>query len=78
MKRYVREFSNDFYSYYKSTVANLPSGFPGAPLKNVERAVYMAEKGFLTDREAVRTILLNWEAMDEYIKSVIQEGDGCS
>ena len=61
MKRYVGEMARDFYEDYKDLVSVYPKAFPGAPRANVERAVYMYQKGLLTELDTVKKIVDNWD-----------------
>ena len=76
MKRYVAEMANHFYEDYKDIASISPRAFPGAPRKQVEKTVYMYQRGIVTELDAVKTIVNCWETMYEIAEN-ISEQYGC-
>ena len=67
MKRYVKEIASDFRKDYEQKCKENPKILPAGFLRAVNEVENKWGYGFLTNKDAVRTILDIWDACDEWV-----------
>ena len=67
IKRYVKELANDFRKDYQKKCKEHPELLPAGFLREVNKEERMCERGMITNREAVKSIMEIWEKLDDWI-----------